>query len=133
MTPDNLPIPDALLLSWVVQDRILLLDLAKDPDADLNFYDVKIGEQLDKAGQLVDLIMYIEKAPTNGFPSLTEIMGYKHVKNPHMHRLVLVASKIKIRPIGRFIISVLGKVSGLKVKTASSLTEALNYLTHIED
>lgn len=127
MTPSTF---DMISVGWLVENSILKLQIGGTPDAnaiiqtdDARFDDI-ILRYLEASDHTLSMVVHLQ--PTQSSPSVSRLRALKHPRHPRMGHIMLVNHNPT--PLARFFISIVSSVSGIRLKSARSIDEAVAFL-----
>ena len=115
-----------LTARWIVDDKILFVDIRVTATNQMPVYDQMIVDYLDMStSESVDLIIRLPKTNQTP-PSLKRLTSYKYQQHPRLGYIVMVG--LDINPIIRFLISSAAQIRRMKMRTFATLDEAVFFL-----
>lgn len=119
----------AYSIEWFVPGRVIEVTLSEiASDEVILALDNDLTAAMDTALQPVHII--VDPQNMKVYPSAQTAMKLKYYKHPNMGRLIVIG--LMANPIIRFLGTLIGRTTGLRMKDCSSREEAHAYLKSIE-
>jgi hypothetical protein len=128
-SPSNL-----ISVGWLVDNQILKIQIGGAPESHVmtitndDDYDEVAIQYLDTATETVYIVVHLLPVDTN--PSVSRLLSLKHPRHPRVGHILVVNSSAT--PLARFFISIVGSISGVKLKAVQSIEEALEFLNSLK-
>lgn len=121
---------DIISVGWEIENQLLKILIGGASEThtqtlsdNAHYDDVVIG-YLDNATQPIHIIVHLQPVLSN--PPVSSLLKLKHPRHPRTGYIVVVNASTT--PIARFFISIVSSMSGVKLKSAVSMDEALAML-----
>jgi len=117
-------------VGWLVENQILKIQIGGAPDthtltiSDNEHYDDVALAYLESATQTVNIIVHLQPALSN--PPVASLLRLRHPRHPRVDHVFVVNASAT--PIARFFISIISSMSGVKLKSAASMDEAMSLI-----
>ncbi len=117
-------------IRWIVEGEILMLEVQAEAPHLISFYDEMIISYLDAATSSIDIIL---KPPMNDMkpPSLKQLTTLKAPFHPRVGHLVMIREYTN--SLTRFLLQIVSRVSGVRLRTFETIEEAVNGLRVIRE
>jgi hypothetical protein len=121
---------DIISVGWLVENKIFGVQIGGEPEThtltilDSLDYDPVVLQYLDAATEPIHILIHIRPLKTT--PPVSRLLALKYPRHPRTGHIVIVNTSNT--PMVRFFMSVVGSVSGVKIKGVQSVEEGLEYL-----
>lgn len=113
-------------LEWLVEGRILLLDVKTNAVEETSHYDQKIVDRINSTPHEVDLVMKMPEFAFQTPPSLKQLTSFKYQRHPRLGYVVFISNQSN--PLVRFLLTTVASVRRLKMQAYETLDEAMTFL-----
>ena len=113
-------------LEWLVEGRILLMDVKVNVLESSSKYDQLIVNHMNSTLHEVDIIMCMPEFRVQKPLSLKQLANFKYQRHPRLGYVIFIGQKTN--QVVRFFMTTVASVRGLRMHTFETLNEAMAFL-----